>query len=106
MDLCHRTCWGILPRPPFSRFARRAVVGRVPSLLCMFLFGQLEPSYLTGRAPSSISMSFGCRQTRSDDLLPSSDQALPVTARRAKRENGGLGEDPPGSTLIYIQVRI
>jgi hypothetical protein len=27
-----------------------------------------------------------------------SDEALPVTARRAKRENGGLGEDPPGST--------
>jgi hypothetical protein len=22
---------------------------------------------------------------------------VPVTARRAKRENGGLGEDPPGS---------
>jgi hypothetical protein len=22
-----------------------------------------------------------------------------VTARRAKRENGGLGEDPPGSTM-------
>jgi hypothetical protein len=28
-----------------------------------------------------------------------SDQALPVTARRAKRENGGLGEDPPGSPI-------
>jgi hypothetical protein len=32
---------------------------------------------------------------RSDDILAgqlrSSDQALPVTARRAKRENGGLG---------------
>jgi hypothetical protein len=27
--------------------------------------------------------------------------ALPVTARRAKRENGGLGEDPPGSTMTY-----
>jgi hypothetical protein len=25
--------------------------------------------------------------------------AVPVTARRAKRENGGLGEDPPGSTM-------
>jgi hypothetical protein len=33
--------------------------------------------------------------------VPSSDQALPVTARRAKRENGSLGEDPPGSTLTY-----
>jgi hypothetical protein len=29
----------------------------------------------------------------------SSDLALPVTARRAKRKNGGLGEDPPGSTM-------
>jgi hypothetical protein len=28
-----------------------------------------------------------------------------VTARRAKRENGGLGEDPPGSTMMtYLQV--
>jgi hypothetical protein len=29
--------------------------------------------------------------------------ALPVTARRAKRENGGLGEDPPGSTITYLR---
>jgi hypothetical protein len=35
------------------------------------------------------------------DELRSSDQALEVTARRAKRENGGLGEDPPGSTMTY-----
>ena len=27
--------------------------------------------------------------------------AVPVTARRAKRENGGLGEDPPGNTMTY-----
>jgi hypothetical protein len=27
-----------------------------------------------------------------------------MTARRAKRENGGLGEDPPGSTMTYRQV--
>jgi hypothetical protein len=33
-----------------------------------------------------------------------SEGALPVTARRAKRENGGLGEDPPGSTMTYKQV--
>jgi hypothetical protein len=26
-----------------------------------------------------------------------SNGALPITARRAKRENGALGEDPPGS---------
>ena len=31
-----------------------------------------------------------------------SDGALPVTARRAKRENGGLGEDPPGSTINLL----
>jgi hypothetical protein len=24
-----------------------------------------------------------------------------VTSRRAKRENGGLGEDPPGSTMTF-----
>ena len=35
------------------------------------------------------------------DQLRSSDQALPVTASRAKRENGGLGEDPPGRTMTY-----
>jgi hypothetical protein len=34
-----------------------------------------------------------------------SDDALPVTAGRAKRENGGLGEDPPGSTITRLQVR-
>jgi hypothetical protein len=34
-----------------------------------------------------------------------SDGDLPVTARRAKRENGGLGEDSPGSTMTYLQVR-
>ena len=34
-----------------------------------------------------------------------SDEALPVTAGRAKRENGGLGEDPPGSTITHLQVR-
>jgi hypothetical protein len=28
--------------------------------------------------------------------------AVPTTARRAKRENGGLGEDPPGSTMAYF----
>jgi hypothetical protein len=27
-----------------------------------------------------------------------------MAARRAKRENGGLGEDPPGSTITYQQV--
>jgi hypothetical protein len=28
-------------------------------------------------------------------------EAVPVTARRAKRENGGLGEDPPESPMAY-----
>jgi hypothetical protein len=32
-------------------------------------------------------------------------RAVPVTARRAKRENGGLGEDPPGSTMTGYRVR-
>ena len=30
-----------------------------------------------------------------------SDGAVPATVRRAKRENGGLGEDTPGSTMTY-----
>jgi hypothetical protein len=33
------------------------------------------------------------------------DQALSVTARRAKRDNGGLGEDPPESPMTHHQVR-
>ena len=32
--------------------------------------------------------------------LHSSDAALPTAARRAKRENGGLGENPPGSPMM------
>jgi hypothetical protein len=28
-------------------------------------------------------------------------ELLQVTARRAQRENGGLGEDPPGSTISW-----
>jgi hypothetical protein len=31
--------------------------------------------------------------------IQSSDGALPTAARRAKRDNGGLGEDPPGDDL-------
>jgi hypothetical protein len=39
---------------------------------------------------------------RSDlDAQWGSEGDLPVTARRAKRENGGLGEDPPGRTMSY-----
>ena len=30
--------------------------------------------------------------------------AVPMTACRAERENEGLGEDPPGSTMTYQQV--
>jgi hypothetical protein len=29
-----------------------------------------------------------------------------VAARRAKRENGGLGEDPPGGTIILLSLPI
>jgi hypothetical protein len=36
--------------------------------------------------------------------LQSSDGALHTTARRAKRENGGLGEDPPGSPMTHQLV--
>jgi hypothetical protein len=35
------------------------------------------------------------------DAQSGHEGGLPVTARRAKRENGGLGEDPPGSTMTY-----
>jgi hypothetical protein len=31
--------------------------------------------------------------------------AVPVTARRAKRDNGGLGEDPPGNTMSLLTGR-
>ena len=31
-------------------------------------------------------------------------ELVPVTARRAKRENRGLGQGPPGSTMTYCQV--
>jgi hypothetical protein len=33
-----------------------------------------------------------------------SKSALTTTARGAKRENGGLGEDPPGSPMSHLQV--
>ena len=29
-----------------------------------------------------------------------------MTADRAKRENGGLGEDPPGSTINYLTLQV
>jgi hypothetical protein len=39
---------------------------------------------------------------RSDlDVGQGSYGAVPVRASRANRENGGLGEDPPGSTMTY-----
>jgi hypothetical protein len=37
-------------------------------------------------------------------LSQSTYGAVPPTTRRAKRENGGLGKDPPGSTMTYSQV--
>jgi hypothetical protein len=30
--------------------------------------------------------------------------AVAVAVRRAKRENGGLGDDPPGIIMIYCSV--
>jgi hypothetical protein len=33
---------------------------------------------------------------------PVSKSAPPTRARRAKRENGGLGEDPPGSPMYHL----
>jgi hypothetical protein len=41
--------------------------------------------------------------TTSYNQRHSSDAALPTTARRAKRENGDLGEDPPGSPMMTHQ---
>jgi hypothetical protein len=73
------------PRPPFSRFARRAVTGKLELDHCSVL------EILTG-------------WTGPNDLLlyVIAWYNLPVTARRAKRENGGLGEDPPGRTMTQL----
>jgi hypothetical protein len=60
-----------IPQTPVSRFAQRAVVGRADLLTVPRIWM----------------------------LSLDSNGAVPVTARRAKRENGGLGEDPPGSTM-------
>jgi hypothetical protein len=77
-----RTCrWDIVlpggssPRPPFSRFARRAVT-RVQLHHCLDL--NIHVRSLVSRS------------------------APPTRARRAKRENGGLGEDPPGSKMSHL----
>jgi len=32
LRVSRRASWGSSPRPPFSRFARRAVTGKAPSL--------------------------------------------------------------------------
>ena len=50
------------------------------------------------------SRSFGPVQTHQINQLHSSDGGLPTTAPRAKRENGGLGEDPPGIQMTHQQV--
>jgi hypothetical protein len=39
--------------------------------------------------------------TRSKRPATMSSLGIPVTARRVKRENGGLGDYPPGSTMTY-----
>ena len=41
------------------------------------------------------------QQVRRTWISQSSYGAVPVTASRAKRENGGLGEDPPGSPTTH-----
>jgi hypothetical protein len=52
-------------------------------------YGLLAPSYQFNSLDTSNAFSQG------------RDGALPMAARRAKRENGGLGEDPPVSTMTY-----
>jgi hypothetical protein len=109
------------PRPPKARSARAFVCmlnaernelsrsGRRKNLACI---RRTERSKLRGwggggaLAPQEGEDPPGCTMTVKAAMkrclaLASSDQALPVTARRAKRENGGLGEDPPGSTMTY-----
>jgi hypothetical protein len=49
----------------------------------------------------------GSKQRKENDFQAkqhTSDGPLPTTAGRAKRENGGLGEDPPGSPMTQQQV--
>jgi hypothetical protein len=61
------------------------------------VYGPLIPSYafFLGASPQTPRSSL-----RSGPRMI----VFPVTARRAKRENGGLGEDPPGGTMTYWQV--
>jgi hypothetical protein len=73
----------------------RAVVGRAPSLLHI----KLTNSCLEGGGGVPLGKKAQARATRPGGKI--SDGALPTTTCRAKRENGGLGEDPPESTMTY-----
>jgi hypothetical protein len=66
---------GSSPKPPFSRFARRAVSGRAfdHCFVLEILTGGTGP-----KEPATMSSWY----------------KLPVTARRAKRENGAWGRIP------------
>jgi hypothetical protein len=55
-------------------------------------------------ALSSPSFTVWTETSRSEAAV--SESALPTTARRAKRENGGLGEDPPGSPMSNVTYSI
>jgi hypothetical protein len=61
----------LAPRTPVARFARAFVW---PELTCFYF--------------------------RIGEFYQCSSSNLSMAARRAKRENGGLGEDPPGSTMM------
>jgi hypothetical protein len=91
-----------LPRGPenlcmgFACFARWGLVAVHGWLCCVTTWFELMTHQQAG--PSSLSKKHQINQ------LHSSDGAPPTTAGRAKRENGGLGEDPPGSPMTNHQV--
>jgi hypothetical protein len=105
------------PRPPVARFARAMVCPYLPGQL-IFLRPVFFPGGLVPQTPRGSLRTGGLSPKRKamrrkyDDLLtgPSEQDvqgslgAAPVTARRAKRENGGLREDPSGCTITYLQV--
>ena len=124
----HRYSWGILPQTPvFSLRSACCHWGTAPSLSGLnihvpkpLLVSQLYPrqraerSEKTGvwgritqevRCPDSFFLYFVRSKNPEAYEGPVSKSALPTTARRAKRENGGLGEDPPGSPMSHLSYR-
>jgi hypothetical protein len=117
----HRTSWGILPQTPvFSlRSARCRRLSRNHQINQLHSSDGVLPydSTSEARGPAGRSSDFlgdpppdprfslrsarcrGLSKIHQINQLRSSDGALPTKARRAKRENGGLGEDPPGSPM-------